>query len=299
MAEPFQSRPILTDRFHRTHNYLRISLTDNCDLRCTYCMPEEDHAVTPSARLLQPVEIEGIARIFTSLGVNKIRLTGGEPLIRKDAADIIGRLAQLPVVLTLTTNGTRLHQYTELLSACGIRSLNISLDTLDPDRFLLMTRRNLFAQVKSNIDEMVALGFQVKVNTVVMKGVNDDELEAFIRWTRNLPIHVRFIEFMPFTGNRWQPEAYGLAADPRAGDKCLRHLPPGARYPRHSQKIRSERTPWDLRRHQHHDGTFLRRLQPAEADGRWQDEKLPLFTVRDGPAYSIPERRRHHPTHPG
>lgn len=206
MAEPFQSRPILTDRFHRTHNYLRISLTDNCDLRCTYCMPEEDHAVTPSARLLQPVEIECIARIFTSLGVNKIRLTGGEPLIRKDAADIIGRLAQLPVVLTLTTNGTRLHQYTELLSACGIRSLNISLDTLDPDRFLLMTRRNLFAQVKSNIDEMVALGFEVKVNTVVMKGVNDDELEAFIRWTRNLPIHVRFIEFMPFTGNRWQPE---------------------------------------------------------------------------------------------
>lgn len=206
MAERQIHRPILTDNFHRTHNYLRISLTDNCDLRCSYCMPEEDHQFTPASRLMQADEIEAIARTFTSLGVDKIRLTGGEPLVRKDAAEIIRRLAQLPVTLTLTTNGTRLHLYDDLLAECGVRSLNISLDTLDPARFLLMTRRDLFAQVRSNIDRMLATGFLVKVNMVVMKGVNDDELETFIRWTRDQPVHVRFIEFMPFTGNRWQSE---------------------------------------------------------------------------------------------
>jgi cyclic pyranopterin phosphate synthase len=206
MEEPTQPRPILTDRFDRTHNYLRISLTDNCDLRCAYCMPEEDHDFTPAARLMQPAEVEAIARTFTALGVDKVRLTGGEPLVRKDAADIILRLSKLPVTLTLTTNGTRLHHFAGLLAQCGVRSLNISLDTLDPDRFLLLTRRNLFAQVKANIDRMLDDGFHVKVNTVVMNGVNDDEIEAFIHWTRDRPVHVRFIEFMPFTGNRWQPE---------------------------------------------------------------------------------------------
>jgi len=206
MASNPKHGPILTDGFHRTHNYLRISLTDNCDLRCHYCMPEEDHPFTPASKLMQADEIEAIARTFTQLGVDKIRLTGGEPLVRKDAADIIRRLAKLPVTLTLTTNGTRLHHFTDLLSECGVRSLNISLDTLDPDRFLLLTRRNLFAQVKANIDRMLDAGFLVKVNTVVMNGVNDGEIDAFIRWTRDRPVHVRFIEFMPFTGNRWQPE---------------------------------------------------------------------------------------------
>jgi cyclic pyranopterin phosphate synthase len=198
--------PILTDGYHRTHNYLRLSLTDNCDLRCSYCMPEEDHPFTPASRLMQADEVEAIARIFTSLGVDKIRLTGGEPLVRKDAADIIRRLSKLPVTLTLTTNGTRLHHFTELLGECGVRSLNISLDTLDPARFLLLTRRDLFEQVRRNIERALAAGFHVKVNTVVMKGVNDDEIDAFLRWTGEAPVHVRFIEFMPFTGNRWQPE---------------------------------------------------------------------------------------------
>lgn len=198
--------PILTDSYHRTHNYLRISLTDNCDLRCSYCMPEEDHAFTPAGRLMQGEEIEAIARVFTGLGVDKIRLTGGEPLVRKDAAEIIRRLSRLPVTLTLTTNGTRLHLFQDLLQDCGIRSLNISLDTLDADRFRLLTRRDAFAQVRANINRMVEAGFHVKVNTVVMKGVNDDEIGAFLRWTGEAPVHVRFIEFMPFTGNRWQPE---------------------------------------------------------------------------------------------
>lgn len=206
MASIPKDRPILTDGFHRTHNYLRISLTDNCDLRCSYCMPEEDHPFTPASRIMQADEVEAIARTFTALGVDKIRLTGGEPLVRKDAADIIRRLSKLPVTLTLTTNGTRLHHFSDLLAECGVRSLNISLDTLDPARFLLLTRRDLFEQVRRNIDRTVAAGFHVKVNVVVMNGVNDGEIADFIRWTRDEPVHVRFIEFMPFTGNRWQPE---------------------------------------------------------------------------------------------
>src|SRR3954467_2217230 len=142
---------MLTDKYNRVHNYLRISLTDNCNLRCFYCMPEEDYKFAPAARLMQADEIEAIAKAFVKLGVNKIRLTGGEPLVRKDADKIIRALAQLPVTLTLTTNGTRLYQYLEPLKQANIKSLNISLDTLQRDKFLLLTRRDQFTQVYDNI----------------------------------------------------------------------------------------------------------------------------------------------------
>ena len=167
-------------------------------------MPEDDYEFTPASRLMQPDEIESIAKIFVSLGVNKIRLTGGEPLVRKDAAQIIQRLSRLPVKLTLTTNATRLHLFAETLQEAKITSINISLDTLQPDRFLLMTKRNEFDTVRQNIDLMLNMGLHVKVNVVVVKGVNDNELLDFIAWTKNDPVHIRFIEFMPFTGNRWQ-----------------------------------------------------------------------------------------------
>src|SRR3982750_2221800 len=116
---------MIKDSFNRIHNYLRISLTDNCNLRCFYCMPEEDYEFTPASRLMQFDEIEAIAKIFVAQGVNKIRLTGGEPLVRKDADKIIASLSKLPVALTLTTNGTRLHEYLESLKQAKIRSLNI------------------------------------------------------------------------------------------------------------------------------------------------------------------------------
>jgi cyclic pyranopterin phosphate synthase len=181
-------------------------MTDNCNLRCFYCMPEEDYAFTPNSRLMQPDEIEAIARVFVSQGVNKIRLTGGEPLVRKDAAEIIMRLSKLPVSLTVTTNGTRLHEFADVLEKAGVRSLNISLDTLKKDRFMLMTRRDQFEKVFENIQLMIARGFHVKVNMVVIRGLNHDEINDFIQWTKNEPVHVRFIEFMPFTGNHWQSE---------------------------------------------------------------------------------------------
>ncbi|NDE10574.1 MAG: GTP 3',8-cyclase MoaA [Chitinophagia bacterium] len=194
---------MILDSFGRNHNYLRISLTDNCNLRCFYCMPEEEYEFTPTSRLMQPDEIESISKIFVAQGVNKIRLTGGEPLVRKDAGKIILSLSKLPVKLTLTTNGTRVHEFIELLKEANIQTLNISLDTLQSDRFMLLTRRDQFKQVYDNIQLLIRNGFQVKVNVVVMKGMNDGEINDFIEWTKDTPIQIRFIEFMPFSGNRW------------------------------------------------------------------------------------------------
>lgn len=194
---------MITDSYNRVHDYLRISLTDNCNLRCFYCMPEEEYVFTPASRLMQAPEIEAIAKVFVQMGVTKIRLTGGEPLVRKDAAEIILSLSRLPVKLTLTTNATRVHDFIDVFKTAGIRSVNISLDTLQPDRFQLITRRDQFQQVKNNISLLIASGIYVKVNMVVMKGVNEEEINDFIAWTKNDPVHVRFIEFMPFTGNRW------------------------------------------------------------------------------------------------
>jgi cyclic pyranopterin phosphate synthase len=166
-------------------------------------MPEEEYEFTPASRLMQPDEIEAIAKIFVAQGVNKIRLTGGEPLVRKDAGKIILSLSKLPVALTLTTNGTRIQEYVELLKQANIKTLNISLDTLQADRFMLLTRRDQFKQVYDNIQLLIRNDFQVKVNVVVMKGMNDTEINDFIEWTKDTPVQVRFIEFMPFSGNRW------------------------------------------------------------------------------------------------
>ena len=194
---------MIRDSYNRIHNYLRISLTDNCNLRCSYCMPEEDYAFTPVSKLMQADEIETIAKIFVAEGVNKIRLTGGEPLVRKDAATIMLALSKLPVQLTLTTNGTRLHKFIDVLKEAKIRSLNLSLDTLQSDKFNLITQRDQFEVVWKNIQLLLDHGFNVKVNVVVMRGINDNEIDDFIAWTKNTPVHVRFIEFMPFSGNHW------------------------------------------------------------------------------------------------
>ncbi|MDX2046057.1 MAG: GTP 3',8-cyclase MoaA [Chitinophagaceae bacterium] len=194
---------MIRDSYNRVHNYLRISLTDNCNLRCFYCMPEEDYVFTPASRLMQASEIEALAKLFVSEGVNKIRLTGGEPLVRKDAADILLSLSKLPVKLTLTTNATRLHEFVDVLQQANVKSLNISLDTLQKERFLFLTRRDQFDRVYQNIRLLISKGFHVKINVVVMRGLNDSEINDFIAWTKNEPVHVRFIEFMPFSGNRW------------------------------------------------------------------------------------------------
>ncbi len=152
---------------------------------------------------MQPDEIDHIAGLFVQLGVKKIRLTGGEPLVRKEAGAIIRQLGKYPVELTMTTNGIRLGEFAADLQAAGMRSINISLDTLQAEKFLLLTKRDQFQKVYDNIHLMAAQGMRVKVNVVAMKGVNDEEITHFIALTKELPLHIRFIEFMPFTGNHW------------------------------------------------------------------------------------------------
>ncbi len=194
---------MIVDNFNRVHNYLRISLTDMCNLRCFYCMPDEDYDFTPVSRLMQADEIYSIAKIFVDNGVKKIRLTGGEPFVRKDAGEIIKSLSSLNIKLAVTSNGTRLHEFENILEASQIHSINISLDTLKAEKFKLITRRDQFATVKRNIETFINKGFHVKINVVVMKDFNDDEILDFINWSKTVPVHVRFIEFMPFAGNRW------------------------------------------------------------------------------------------------
>lgn len=194
---------MLIDNYDRTHNYLRISLTDNCNLRCFYCMPEEDYHFMPNQQLMQADELLQIAREFVKQGVTKIRLTGGEPLVRKDAGEIISELGKLGVELTITTNATRVQHFVDVFEEAGICSVNISLDTLQKEKFQLITRRDQFDTVKQNIDTLLSRGFKVKINVVVVKGLNDSEILDFIEWTKHIAIQIRFIEFMPFDGNKW------------------------------------------------------------------------------------------------
>lgn len=196
----------IVDQHDRKHNYLRISLTEKCNLRCSYCMPADGIPLLPHAALMQADELIEIARKFVDMGVKKIRLTGGEPLVRKDFTDILLELAKLPVELAISTNGVLLHKYFDLFEQVGLRKINISIDSLQESKFQQITRRDRFTAVMKNLDEALARNFQVKVNVVLMKGFNDDEIIDFIEFTRNRKIAVRFIEFMPFQGNNWESE---------------------------------------------------------------------------------------------
>ncbi|XP_040501050.1 molybdenum cofactor biosynthesis protein 1 isoform X2 [Ursus maritimus] len=201
---PFSA--FLTDSFGRQHSYLRISLTEKCNLRCQYCMPEEGVPLTPKADLLTTEEILTLARLFVKEGVDKIRLTGGEPLIRPDVVDIVAQLHQLEGLRTIgiTTNGINLARLLPQLQKAGLSAINISLDTLVPAKFEFIVRRKGFHKVMEGIYKAIELGYSpVKVNCVVMRGLNEDELLDFVALTEGLPLDVRFIEYMPFDGNRW------------------------------------------------------------------------------------------------
>ena len=194
---------ILVDSIGRNHNYLRISLTEKCNLRCTYCMPEQGVPLTPSAQLMTADEIYQIAKIFVRHGVTKIRLTGGEPLVRKDFKEIVEKLATLDTSMALTTNAVLIDRFLPTLKAASIQKINVSLDTLRSERFQKITLKATFEAVQQNIDRLLQEGFELKLNVVLLKGVNDDEIIDFIKLTKSKPLSVRFIEFMPFDGNRW------------------------------------------------------------------------------------------------
>lgn len=211
---------ILKDKFGRVHDYLRISLSDKCNLRCFYCLPEEagdsnmDGGSTPierdcvlglrQAEMMSRSEILSISETFVNdFGISKIRLTGGEPLIRKDTSQILEDLSALPVELRITTNAVFLHKFLDQFKQIGLKSINISLDSLIHDRFAQITKRPQFRRVMDNIHEAIDRGFDVKINTVMLNDINEDEILDFVEWTRVVPVHVRFIEFMPFSGNDW------------------------------------------------------------------------------------------------
>lgn len=198
--------PFLQDTHHRSHSYLRISITEKCNLRCTYCMPAEGIALTPRPHLMTEEEIVSIAQTFVDLGVTKIRLTGGEPLVRKEAHSIIERLGQLGAQLTLTTNGLLVHDFIPTFKKAGIRTLNVSIDSLQKEKYKAITRRDSFDQLWNNIELLQQNDFHIKLNVVVIKGFNDNEILDFIALTKSLNLQIRFIEFMPFDGNQWNKE---------------------------------------------------------------------------------------------
>ena len=196
----------ITDIFGRKHDYLRISLTDRCNLRCTYCMPEEGITLRPKKEFMTSEEVIQIASTFVELGVKKIRLTGGEPLIKKDFNNIINQLSKLGVEIFMTTNGILLHKYFQTLLKAGVKKINISLDTLNKHQFSLITRRDHFDLVYQNIDKAIDLFDEVKLNVVLIKGKNDNEILDFIKLTQQKKVNIRFIEYMPFDGNKWRKD---------------------------------------------------------------------------------------------
>ncbi|KEP65267.1 UNVERIFIED_CONTAM: radical SAM domain-containing protein [Hammondia hammondi] len=213
----------LTDTFGRHHTYLRISLTEKCNMNCVYCSPcgsRGEHSgkarslsvdsVEKSNAVLSTDEITRVASVFLECGGRKIRLTGGEPTIRKDFSSLLTRVGALPNLETLavTTNGVRLLRWLPELKLARVNAVNVSLDSLDPTRYRAITGVNAFHRVWEGIMQLIAEDFcLVKLNVVLLRRVNVDEVDAFAALTRDMPIHVRFIEFMPFQGNQWSHEA--------------------------------------------------------------------------------------------
>ncbi|KAF7930702.1 hypothetical protein BELL_0153g00070 [Botrytis elliptica] len=209
-AKPFSS--FLTDNFQRQHDYLRISITEKCNLRCLYCMPEEGVPQSPQPDLLTTPEIVLLSSIFVSQGVSKIRLTGGEPTVRRDILPLMQQIGALRShglqELCLTTNGLNLARKLDSMVEAGLTGVNLSLDTLDPWQFQIMTRRKGFEAVMKSIDKILHMnklgaGIKLKINCVVMRGVNEREIIPFVEMGRDKDVEVRFIEYMPFDGNKW------------------------------------------------------------------------------------------------
>ena len=190
----------MRDHFGRKVNYLRISITDLCNLRCVYCMPEEGVPKRRHATNLSFEEIEALVRAGADMGIDKIRLTGGEPLVRAGVLDLVKKLGAIPGIrdFAMTTNGILLPEMAADLKAAGLRRVNISLDTFDPEKYARITRCGRLEDALAGIDAAVAAGLTpLKINTVLIKGFNDDEIEAFVHYTKTRPVEVRFIELMP------------------------------------------------------------------------------------------------------
>lgn len=220
MSIPKNSSTVLIDNYQRRMDYLRLAITDRCNLRCQYCMPAEGVDYVPRKEILTWEEMYRICQILTKYGLKKIRITGGEPFLRKDLPIFLGWLTKLEpkLFIGITTNGTLLNPYLPELKAIGIKHLNISLDTLSADTFYKITRRHQFDKTWESLISAVKMGFEVKINMVIQPGLNDHEIPHFARLTKDLPVTIRFIEPMPFSGCNGQSFA------DFSGDKILRVL---------------------------------------------------------------------------
>ena len=199
---------MLQDNHGRQSTYLRLAVTDRCNLRCRYCMPAEGIDFAPRSELLTFEEITKLCEVLAELGVNKVRLTGGEPLSRRGLPDLVDKLAGIFPTLAITTNGVLLPQHFDRLHAAGLHRYNLSLDTLRPDRFFAITRRDDFSGTWRALELLEAASLPVKINVVVMRGVNDDELLDFVALTEARRIDVRFIEAMPFNDDDGNHDVY-------------------------------------------------------------------------------------------
>jgi len=209
------SNPVLRDPTGRGLEYLRLSITDACNFRCVYCLPQGYRAQPGREPELSPLEIRRLVAAFAELGFWKVRLTGGEPTTRRDFLWVASQVAAIPGIrsVALSTNGHRLKQLAPELRAAGVTAVNVSVDSLDADRFSRITGTDRLADVVQGVEDCVRLGFDsVKINAVLLKDLNDKDLEGLIQWTRSLPISVRFIELMRTGGNREFFEAHHLSA---------------------------------------------------------------------------------------
>lgn len=213
----------MKDLYERKINYMRISITDLCNLRCVYCMPEEGVEKHAHTKNLSFEEIIGLIKAGVAIGVDKIRLTGGEPLVRHGIVDLVRQIGEIPEIkdLTMTTNGILLPKYAKDLKEAGLKRVNISLDTFDPEKYHKITRWGQIEDVLAGIEAAKAAGMHpIKINTVLIKGFNDDEIEAFVNFTKNQDVDVRFIELMPLGESSGFAEHQYLS-----NDEVLRRMP--------------------------------------------------------------------------
>lgn len=206
----------LTDNHGRTVNYLRVSITDRCNLRCMYCWSADGMQFIPHDNIITYEEIARLVDLSVEMGVSKVRLTGGEPFARRNFLDLIEMLLKKhpDLDLRLTTNATLMNGKAKALADLGVRHINISLDTFERKKFQSITGRDMLRNVTRSIDECLATGLKVKINTVALKGVNDDELPVFVNFAKNNPVDVRFIEFMPMGScSTWSEKNFWSADD--------------------------------------------------------------------------------------
>ncbi len=273
----------LIDTYGRVHDNLRISVTDRCNIRCFYCMPEEGVKFQPREEILTFEEIERFVRVAVSLGVRKLRITGGEPLLRKDLAKLIHRLGAIEGIqdMALTTNGVLLADQAQELYDAGLRRLNVHLDTLDRERFKQITRRDDFGKVMNGIEAALRIGYPViKINAVAVKDLVEGDIVPLARFGREHGIEIRYIEFMPLDAQGiWDHDKvlldrrYDRDADARDWSAAR---DPGPRSARSGHRIRIRRWQGPYWIHCFGEQAVLPELQPHPLDGRRQVPLLPV-----------------------